>query len=446
MLITKEVEVKVVSSTIKHYKEKGYEIPMKQHSHNKNKLVHDLSKPLLIKVEDLPPSSEVKIECLCDYCLEEGIETIVPKLYKDYTHQKENSPIKKDCCRKCQYKKYKESNLLVHGVENTSQLPETREKFKQTSLDRYGATHPMKTEKFLEKMSNTCKDKYGSNFYMGTDDFKEKTKQYNQECFGVEFYTQSNEFKEKYKIFCQENYGVDNLFQAEIIKEKSKNTCLDKYGVENYTQTSECQEKIKQTFQNKYGVDHYLQLEENKLIVKQINLDRYGFENPMQNPEIRLKQMQSMYDNKNIRTSKQQKYICKLVNGELNYLIEDTEKYSFVDIAFLDEKIYIEWDGSGHKLSIIHGQKTEHEFNEREKARTYGLLKSGWKEIRIISEKDYLPSDVMIHKIINDSKLLFDEGFHRIVFDIDNNTYETSKFKKDYDFGKLHNTRNLVVD
>jgi len=24
--------------------------------------------------------------------------------------------------------------------------------------------------------------------------------------------------------------------------------------------------------------------------------------------------------------------------------------------------------------------------------------------------------------------------------------YETSKFKKDYDFGKLHNTRNLVVD
>ena len=445
MLITKEVEVKVVSSTIKHYKEKGYPIPMKQHSQRKDKLVHDLSKPLLVKVEDLLPSSEVKIECLCDYCLEEGIETIIPKLYKDYTHQQKQT-ITKDCCKKCLGKKNRESNLIIHGVENTSQLPENREKAKQTCLEKYGETHPMKSEECLIKMKNTCLDRYGVDNYIKTEEFKEKTKETINNKYGVNHYSQTDEFKIKHKQTCQEKYGKEYVFQVDEFKEKSKQTCLNKYGKEYYMQTDEYKEQVINTNLDKYGVKNPLQFEEFKEKAKMTCLDRYGVENSMQSPEIRLKAMKTMYDNNNVKLSKQQKYICKLVNGELNYLIEDTNRYSFVDIAFLDENIYIEWDGSGHKLSVIHGQKTEHEFNEREKRRTYGLIKSGWKEIRIISEKDYLPSDVMIHKIINDSKLLFDEGFHRIVFNLDEGIYETSKFKKDYDFGKLHNTRNLVVD
>ena len=443
MLITKEVEVKLVGNTIKYYEDKGYPIPRYEF---KNKLKVKQGTKIKVNVKDLPPSSEVKIECLCDYCLEEGIENILPKLYKDYIKQKENSPVKKDCCAKCQPKKAKESNLLIHGVENTSQLLEVKEKRKQTFLDKYGVDHPMKSEECLNKMKNTCKEKYGSEFYMNTNDFKEKTKLYNQENYGVDHYSQTDIYKDQFKQTMNEKYGYDSPFQVEEFRQKIIETNNKKYGKDYYTQTDSCKEKVKSTNYEKYGVENIMQLEEFKEKSKQTCIDRYGVDNPMQNPHIRLKQMQSMYDNNNIKLSKQQKYICKLINGELNYLIEDTDKYSFVDIAFLDEKIYIEWDGSGHKLAIIHGQKTKHEFNEREKRRTYGLIKSGWKEIRIISEKDYLPSDVMIHKIINDSKLLFDEGFHRVVFNLDDGTYETSKFKKDYDFGKLHNTSNLVVD
>ena len=444
MLITKEVEITLNGKNIKYYESLGYPIP--RIKNKKGNLTVPFGTKLLVKIEDLQKSSNIQIEVQCDYCLEEGIETIMNPYYYNYCRNKENTIIKKDCCKKCISKKAKESNLINYGVEHTAQLPETKEKFRQTSLDRYGVIHPMKTKECLNKMRNTCQEKYGSDFYMGTDDFKGKTKEYNQENYGVDNYTQTKEWNNKIKITNNNKYGVDYGFQSEDIKDKIKQTNLDKYGVEYYTQTDEHRERYVQTCLDKYGVSNSMQNKETQEKFKQTNNDRYGVEYPMQNPDIRLKQMQSMYDNNNIKLSKQQKYICKLVNGELNYLIEDTNRYSFVDIAFLDEKIYIEWDGSGHKLSIIHGQKTEHEFNEREKRRTYGLIKSGWKEIRIISEKDYLPSDVMIFKIINDSKLLFDEGFHRIVFNLDEGIYETSKFKKDYDFGKLHNTRNLVVD
>lgn len=432
MLITKEVEIKWSNPNKKWYTEKGYIF-----TKNRDKFI--------VKTEDLQKCSEIRIEVFCDYCLEEGIEHIISKSYKDYVVQKEKSPIKKDCCKKCLPKKNKESNLLVYGVENTAQLPKTREKFRQTSLERYGTIHPMKTEKYLEKMKNTCLEKYGTEYYMTSNDFKNKAKNTCKEKYNVNNYSETEEFKEKYKNTCQKKYGCNNTFQFEEFKEKTKETCLKKYGVENYRLTDKYKEQVKNTSLKKYGVEHYSQAEEVIDKKYKTNIERYGFENPMKNNEIKLKQMSSMYDNNNIRCSRQQKYICKLVNGELNYFIKDNNKFSFVDIALIDEKIYCEFDGSGHELSIIHEQKTEHEFKEYEKRRTYGLIKSGWKEIRIISKKDYLPSDEIIINMFDDAKILFNQGFHRIVFDIDNGTYKTSKFKDIYDYGKLYHTRYLEI-
>ena len=57
-------------------------------------------------------------------------------------------------------------------------------------------------------------------------------------------------------------------------------------------------------------------------------------------------------------TSKQQLYIHSLLGGELNYC---TGK-CFLDIAFLDEKIYLEYDGGGHDLSVKLGNMSKEEF------------------------------------------------------------------------------------
>jgi len=65
-----------------------------------------------------------------------------------------------------------------------------------------------------------------------------------------------------------------------------------------------------------------------------------------------------LYKNKTGVSSYPQRYICNLLNGELNYPIGNLS----LDIALLDNKIYIEYDGSGHDLRVVRGQLTEKEF------------------------------------------------------------------------------------
>ena len=68
MLITKEVEVKLGGGNAKYYNNLNYPIPMKPHSRRENELIYDLSKYLLVKVEDLPKESHVEILMGCDIC------------------------------------------------------------------------------------------------------------------------------------------------------------------------------------------------------------------------------------------------------------------------------------------------------------------------------------------------------------------------------------------
>lgn len=99
-------------------------------------------------------------------------------------------------------------------------------------------------------------------------------------------------------------------------------------------------------------------------------------------------------------TSSQQKHIAKLLNGDLNYRISNY----FLDIYLKKENICIEYDGSGHNLSILFGSKTEEEFIEDEKVREDDIISHGIKIIRLISKKDKLPDDTEILKIIDECK------------------------------------------
>src|SRR5690606_10000139 len=66
---------------------------------------------------------------------------------------------------------------------------------------------------------------------------------------------------------------------------------------------------------------------------------------------------------------------------------------------------YFEYDGGGHDLSVKLGTISQFEFDKKEKARTYFLFDLGWREIRLVSDSDKLPSDDILTSLIENAKL-----------------------------------------
>jgi len=116
MLLTKEVEVGWNSTSRKHYEELGYNYVWRG--------------KFIVPIEHLPDNSHVEIDCLCDYCLEEDIETHIPKKWQDYVKSKNKSLSQKDACKQCWNKKVKDSILNKYKVSNVSFLDEIKEKIK----------------------------------------------------------------------------------------------------------------------------------------------------------------------------------------------------------------------------------------------------------------------------------------------------------------------------
>lgn len=109
MLLTKTVKIKWGSSNRKHLESKGYVFTKKGDEFE-------------VKVEDLSDGSTYLVDVLCDYCLEEGIETHISRIYKRYLELNRDAIIHKDCCRKCQSKKSAESMMKTYGVSHTNKL------------------------------------------------------------------------------------------------------------------------------------------------------------------------------------------------------------------------------------------------------------------------------------------------------------------------------------
>jgi very-short-patch-repair endonuclease len=337
-------------------------------------------------------NSIIKVKVLCDYCLEEGIETEMIKTYKNYILQNEKEMIHKDSCVKCKHKKARESNMIKYGVEHTAFLSSTNEKRMKTNLERYGSKSPMGNIDILEKAKNKSREKFGKDYYMQTKEYKERVINTNLNKYGTEYTFQSEEIKEKIKQSNLEKYGYENPSQSPIIKEKVKNTHLKRYGVEIFSQDPEKQRK--------------------SLIKAKV----------------------TMYKNQTAPSSMQQRYLCNVVGGELNYPVGICS----LDIAFPNEKIYLEYDGSGHELSVKFGTVTKKEIKEKEINRFYFLRKNGWRSIRIISKKDLLPSEEKIIEMFKlGKKLLKNRSW--VEFNIDTSTVKTSKGELKYNFGELIN-------
>jgi len=150
MLITKEVEVEITNRNKGHYNKIGYNC-------FSGDIIH-------IKVEDLFKGSSLVVESLCDYCLKEGVETILPKPYHRYNKEREKFP--SDTCYKHRYEK--ESDKLKYNNDNglltiTDRryytFKENRLKGLKNHIDEFGTiTNLEKLDKHLYGEILRCKE------------------------------------------------------------------------------------------------------------------------------------------------------------------------------------------------------------------------------------------------------------------------------------------------
>lgn len=345
----------------------------------------------IVNIDHLHEGSGALVNYHCDYC-----GTVGSKPYHKLIRGRQF--INKDCCnnKECTNQKTEEANFLRYGVKYTSTLDRVKQKVKQTNLERYGVDNPNQSEEVKLKKEKTNILKYGVKYIMQSDVAKEKRKQTCLDKYGNEYYAQTDEWKENYKSTCLERYGVENVFQVDEFKEKSKETMIERYGYEYNSQVPEIKEK------------------------SAINRNK------------------TMYDNGIVPKSRQQVLIHEIIGGELNYPVDSLS----LDIAFPDEMIYLEYQGSGHDLDVQIGKTTRNDFLNREIKRYYFLKNRGWRMIEIISKSkyDYLPDDNKIKEIVNDAKALLTKGDNFVSYDIDKGTMRNKEQTIPYEFGKLRKT------
>lgn len=370
MLVEEFVEVKISKANIEHYISKGYEV--------------ELRDVVNVKTTDLTKGSHKKVDVKCDFCGD-----IVLKVFKSYLNETKNETLP-SACRNCQHHKSVPTWIKKYGVDNPNKSPEIRAKTIATNIDRYGGESPTSSKAIREKIKDTNISKYGTPYYSQTEEYAEKLIDINMQ-----------------------KYGVPYMFQSDEFKDTSRNTQLEKYGVESYTQTDEYREYFNKRWSEFKDSERYLEWFEKR---EKTNMSKYGVKNVMSNPEIREKAIQSFYENGKTPVSKYQKKIHEVTGGILNYPV----KGYLLDIAFPEDKIYIEYDGGGHDLQVKLGILTQEEFNKKEDIRYNKVNSSNWKEIRIINYKDKKIDITLVKDFVNYAKSFLNGENYSIRFDFDN--------------------------
>jgi len=138
MIVTQFVDIKIGGKNIKHYKALGYDV----------KLFDVINVP----VKELKRGSHARITVKCDYCGEK-----IKKYYKSLLSERDKSITKKDCCVKCIYKKNRETNLKLYGVENPMHRKEVRNKLRDTIMNLYGVENISQNLIYAKKIGETQK-------------------------------------------------------------------------------------------------------------------------------------------------------------------------------------------------------------------------------------------------------------------------------------------------
>lgn len=213
------------------------------------------------------------------------------------------------------------------------------------------------------------------------------------DCCGKEFKRKSESYY--YRVF---NTGDTKTYCNKCCLEASKETMFKKYGVKYGGQVAGSIEKRNQTCIQKYGVSHALKTENSKNKSKLTCLAKYGVDSFTKTNEFR-KQAKQYFRKSNIVTcSKQQKHIADILGLQVNVYFHGY----YLDMVY-NENIDIEYNGSGHNLSVKRGSITQEDFDKRERKRYAALHQYGMKTLTILgNEKDILPEDsVLLKDILN---------------------------------------------
>ena len=205
MLLTESVKMKPVGRIITYLRNLGYDAKSRQE--------------IDVKIEDLQPNSNCKVDVLCDYCK----EYISHTSYENYNHSRK--VVEKDACKNCIDKKREDILLKKYGVSNAINIPGAKDNRIQTNIDKYGIDSHTKSEQVKEKIRNTNFKRYGYYCVSQVPEIKKKMKQTNMD-----------------------KYGYENVMQSPAIIEKNKQTCLDRYGCTCSLQHPEIREKASQSF------------------------------------------------------------------------------------------------------------------------------------------------------------------------------------------------------
>lgn len=203
--------------------------------------------------------------------------------------------------------------------------------------------------------------------------------------------------------------NICNCSDKECIKKRKELTNLKKYGVKYAWQAPQVKLKIIEVLKRKYGVEHVSEI-----------------------PFIHEKIFNIKHHNKSIATSKQQNRLCKLFNGVLNYPFSNWA----IDIALVDDKIAIEYNGSGHDLSVQRNWLTQEEFEQKELERKNTLIQKKWKVITLISNNDELMTNNNLLKLLEFCKYQFNQyNKDYIIIDFDKNQIITDDYS--FNIGKI---------
>ncbi len=167
---------------------------------------------------------------------------------------------------------------------------------------------------------------------------------------------------------------------------------------------------------NKNKTDEEKQLMKDNFLKSCIK--KYGTDNPMKVDIFKEKCLKSGFLSQKFPASKMQKHIFDLYNA--NFLNYPFKKYC-ADMYFENEKIYLEYDGSGHRLQVHWGKISNSEFDAKEEKRREYFKSLGLKEFRIISSTDKINDDTL-NMIKKDAFYhLVDLNYNHYIYDVEKN-------------------------
>ena len=142
MIVSNNVNVKIINHNIDYYKSLGYCVKY-----------GDI---INIDANNLSKGSHIKIDVMCDKC-----GNIYNRTYQDYIKITKNKTIKYFCQLCVKKERTEKTNLEKRGVKNVSQCDIIKYKKIKTNLEKWGVENVFENIDIKNKIKNTCIIRYG---------------------------------------------------------------------------------------------------------------------------------------------------------------------------------------------------------------------------------------------------------------------------------------------